>query len=173
MAELLFIGDSLIAGYDWQSHIPFHNIHNISVPGAQVQDVLATVENIDVSAQPDLIHLCIGTNNIYKNDFLFLDSFRQLIRILRQNYPITEIMVSNIFPMKIRHIRPKQIVQTNLYIAEIIVQTGNCLLDMHKVFSEYSCESIFLEDKIHLTEQAYALWTRNIVEHIAFLIEPD
>lgn len=173
MAELLFIGDSLIAGYDWQNRIPFHNIQKFAVPGAQVQDVLTTVKDIKVETQPDLIHLCIGTNNIHQNDLLFLDSFRQLIGTLRQTFPIAEIVVSNIFPMKLKHIRPKEIVQTNLHIAEVIVQTGNCLLDMHKIFSEYSCESIFLEDKIHLTEQGYALWARSVLEHIAFLIEPD
>lgn len=173
MAELLFVGDSLIEGYDWQSRMPFHNVHNVAVPGAQVEDVLNTVENIDMGTLPDLIHLCVGTNNIYKNDFLFLESFRQLIKILRQKFPLAEIMVSNIFPMKLDHVRPKEIVKINLHLTEVIAQTGNCLLDMHKIFSEYSCESIFLEDNIHLTEQGYALWARSVLEYIAFLIEPD
>lgn len=173
MAELLFLGDSLIEGYNWQHRMPFHRIHNLGVPGARVEDTLATVENLSIDTQPELIHLCIGTNNIYKNDFLFLEPYRQLINLLRQTFPIAEIMVSNIFPMKLKHIRPKEIVQINLHLTEIISQTGNCLLDMHKIFSEYSCESIFLEDNIHLTEQGYALWARTVLEHIAFLIEPD
>lgn len=173
MAELLFIGDSLIEGYDWQSRMPFHNIHNLGVPGALVEDTLSTVQKLDISSQPELIHLCIGTNNIYQNDFLFLADFRQLIGLLREKYPIAEIMISNIFPMKLNHVRPKEIVQINLHLTEVTAQTGNCLLDMHKIFSEYSCESIFLEDNIHLTEQGYALWARSVLEHIAFLIEPD
>lgn len=173
MAELLFIGDSLIEGYDWQARIPFHTIHNFGIPGAKVDDVLDTVQDLSLATQPELIHLCIGTNNVYKNDFLFLDSFRQIITLLRQKCPIAEIVVSNIFPMKLEHVRPKEIVQINMHINEIITQTGNCLLDMHKIFSEYSTESIFIEDNIHLTEQAYALWARSTIEHIAFLIEPD
>lgn len=173
MAQLLFLGDSLIASYDWQDRIPFHRVQSIAIPGAKVKELFDIVSNNTNIYQPDLIHICIGTNNVYYNDFEFLTTLRELIISLQQRFPLAEIMISNIFPMQRDHIAPKDIVQINHHIEEFTKQTGNCLLDMHKVFSEYSTDSIFLADNIHLTEQGYALWARSILEHIAFLIEPD
>jgi lysophospholipase L1-like esterase len=64
------------------------------------------------------------------------------------------------------------IANLNSHIESFTVQTGCCFLDTHSRTSD-SKQPIFQEDGVHLTEAAYEIWTRALLEHIAFLIEND
>ncbi len=52
------------------------------------------------------------------------------------------------------------------------MQTGCCYLDTHIKFLN-SEAAVFQRDGVHITEAAYEIWARNLLEHIAFLIEDD
>lgn len=173
MTQLLFIGDSLIAGYNWQSRMPQWKIETISVPGATAQDILKLLPAITVQAPPNVILLMVGTNNLYKEDYDFTQALKGIIQLCNQQHPEAEILLNNIFPMSLDHLSPETIGTVNEYIKKIAIQTGCCLLDMHQRFTVNAANNLFQADNIHLTETGYELWSRTILEHIAFLIEPD
>lgn len=173
MTHLLFIGDSLIAGYNWQSRIPQWKTETLGVPGATAQDILKLLPNITVPAPPDVILLMVGTNNLYKEDYDFTEALKAVIQFCNQQYPEAEILLNNIFPMTLDHLSPETIETVNEHIKRIAIQTGCCLLDMHRRFTVNSANKLFQDDNIHLTDAGYELWSRTILEHIAFLIESD
>jgi lysophospholipase L1-like esterase len=85
---------------------------------------------------------------------------------------MAEILVNSLFPMQLPHMSDYTITNLNSHIESFTVQTGCCFLDTHSRLNE-SKEPIFLEDGVHLTDAAYEIWTRTLLEHIAFLIEND
>jgi len=85
---------------------------------------------------------------------------------------LEEIVVNSLFPMKLAHMSDYTIPNLNSHIEAFTMQTGCCFLDSHQRFSN-SNQTIFQDDGVHLTEAAYEIWTRALLEHIAFLIEND
>ncbi|CAG34798.1 SGNH/GDSL hydrolase family protein [Desulfotalea psychrophila] len=174
MAQLLFIGDSLIeGGAPWSDRIPQHKIESLGIPGARTDELLARLPLLTTATPPDLTLISIGTNNIYQQDLSFHQSLQEIILFCRKNFPSSKILLENIFPMHLSHITAEQIEAVNRDIALLARQTGSCLLDMHAVFTAAKSENIFQQDNIHLTERGYAVWTRKIQEHVAFLIEAE
>ena len=173
MTHLLFIGDSLIADYNWQQRMPQFTVEKYAIPGATAQDTLELLPRITVQSTPDLVLIMVGTNNLYEEDYDFNHTLKEIIQRCNQQFAGAEILLNNIFPMELDHLSPETIEMVNHHIQELATQTGCCLLDMHKQFNTNNSDTIFQEDKIHLTELGYEIWCRNVLEHIAFLIESD
>jgi hypothetical protein len=51
-------------------------------------------------------------------------------------------------------------------------QTGSCYLGNFDIRAEKG-ESIFKQDGINLTSEAYDRWARSILEYVSFLFEDD
>jgi len=173
MTHLLLIGDSLIADYNWQKRMPHMTVQKHGIPGATAQDILDVLPSIPVHSHPDLVLVMVGTNDLYKENYDFRQTLKEIIQTCNQQFAGAEILLNNIFPMELDHLSPETIETVNCHIKELAIQTGCCLLDMHKHFHTNKLDTIFQEDKIHLTELGYELWCRNVLEHIAFLIESD
>lgn len=173
MIHILFIGDSIIADFNWSGRFPNFTTQEIGIPGATVNNILELVPSLELDKEPDIVMLMIGTNNLYQEDYNFIGELKTLVQQLHQKCPQAEVLLTNILPMKLDHLSPETIIMVNENINELAITTGCCLLDMHKQFSSCPTETIFLPDNIHLTEAAYELWSKNLLEHIAFLIEND
>ena len=157
----------------WQKRMPQLTVEKYGVPGATAQDTLELLPSITVQSHPDLILVMVVTNDLYKENYDFRQTLKEIIQRCNQQFAGAEILLNNIFPMKLDHLSPETIETVNQHIKELATQTGCCLLDMHKQFHISNPDTIFQEDKIHLTELGYEIWCRNVLEHIAFLIESD
>ncbi len=173
MIHILFIGDSIIADFNWSARFPNFTTQEVGIPGATVENILEIVPSLQLEKEPDIVMLMIGTNNLYQEDYNFIDDLKTLVQQLNQKCPLAEVLLTNILPMKLDHLSPETISMVNDKINGLAIKTGCCLLNMHKTFSLLPTETIFLPDNIHLTEAAYELWSKNLLEHIAFLIEND
>ena len=173
MIHILFIGDSIIADFNWNGRFPNYSTQEIGIPGATVKNILEIIPSLSIEKEPDIMMLMIGTNNLYQGDFNFIEDLKTLVQQLNQKCPLAEILLTNILPMKLNHLSPESILMVNKKIKELAIKTGCCLFDMHKQFSSSPSETIFLPDNVHLTKAGYELWCKNLLEHIAFLIEDD
>ncbi|MBW1636138.1 MAG: hypothetical protein JRC87_05645 [Deltaproteobacteria bacterium] len=173
MIHILLVGDSLVADNDWQPRMKLHKVQNLGVPGATAGDLLNMLPKIkEQTEQVDVIMIMVGTNDLLSDNFQFIKTLKAIIVQLRQNYPGAEILVNNLFPMHLPHLPHNAITSFNTHIESITMQTGCCYLDTHNKFLN-SGAVIFQGDGVHITETAYEIWTRNLLEHIAFLIEDD
>lgn len=171
--KFAFIGDSLVADFDWQSRIPFFNVINYGIPGEVAQDLLERLPTIiDELKDPQVILLTIGTNNILNEDYDFVGTLNSIITDLSNAYPETEIIVNSLFPINIPSASQEDIVRINGEIDELSRATGSVYLNMYDRFANSNTQ-LFQEDGVHLNKKAYHLWSRNIMEFIAFLIEDD
>jgi lysophospholipase L1-like esterase len=173
MTQILLLGDSLIADHDWQSRMPSYKVTNLGVPGAMASDLLAALPDIRKKAKhADVIMLMVGTNDVLNGNFEYINTLKKIFVQLSHDFPVAEILVNSLFPMKLPHMSDYTIANLNSHIESFTVQTGCCFLDTHSRTSD-SKQPIFQEDGVHLTEAAYEIWTRALLEHIAFLIEND
>ncbi len=173
MTQLLLLGDSLVADYDWQSRMPSYKISNFGVPGAVTADLLASLPDIKQQAKyADVILIMVGTNDLLSGDYEFINTLKKIFVQLNQDFPTAEIVVNSLFPMEIPDLPDYTISNLNCHIEAFTMQTGGCFLDVHRRFCD-SDKTIFQEDGVHITKEAYEIWARALLEHIAFLIEND
>jgi lysophospholipase L1-like esterase len=173
MTKILILGDSLVADHDWQARMPSFKVENLGVPGATASDLLALLPNIQTrAAGAEVIIVMIGTNDLLGSNDDFLVQLKNILITLSHDYPAAEILVNSLFPMELPNLPQNSVSSLNTHMEAITMRTGCCFLDVHKRFSG-SDKQLFQEDGVHLTDAAYAVWERALLEHIAFLVEND
>ncbi|WP_457578073.1 GDSL-type esterase/lipase family protein [Desulfomarina sp.] len=173
MTQILFIGDSLVAEYDWQSRLNMHGVQNFGIPGLTTRDLYGMLSGIhEQSHPPDVVVVMIGTNDILSDNYRFIHTLKKTIVQLRQDFPSAEVLLCSLLPMKIPDLPPNIIPGINAHLEALTMQTGCCYLDIYTKFHQ-SEETIFQADGVHITKAAYKIWSRILLEHIAFLIEND
>jgi lysophospholipase L1-like esterase len=171
MTQILFIGDSLVADFDWRSRLKLYDVQNFGVPGATTRDLYDMLPEIhEQSHSADVIVMMIGTNDILTDNYKFIHTLKKIIIRLRQDFPASEVLVSSLLPMEIPDLPYNTIPSINTHLEAMTMQTGSCFLDLYTKFSE-SQANIFQADGVHITKKAYEIWSRVLLEHIAFLIE--
>jgi lysophospholipase L1-like esterase len=173
MTTILFLGDSLVADHNWQSRMSSFKVMNFGVPGATAGDLLASLPTIKTrAAHADVIVVMIGTNDLLIGNNEYLPQLKKILIQLSHDYPASEILVNSLLPMALPHLPDNSVSSLNSHIEAITMRTGCCFLDIHRRFVNGD-KQLFQEDGVHLTDAGYAIWTRSLMEHIAFLIEND
>lgn len=171
--RLLFLGDSLVAGFNWQARITNFEIINLSVAGETTQGLLNRLPAIKKEVtEPHIIFLMIGTNNLLMEDYAYIGALQQVIVHLSQYYPTAEIILNSLFPLQISWIDKEAVKQINTSMKALSLQSGCCFLDLFAKFQTIK-GGLFQADGIHFTEAGYNLWAKSILEYIAFLLEDD
>ncbi|MBV5305355.1 MAG: hypothetical protein J0652_01545 [Desulfobulbaceae bacterium] len=171
--RLLFLGDSLIANFDWQTRIAHFEVQNLGTCGETAQGLLNKMTLIkEEAADPQIIFIMIGTNNLLMEDYTYIDSLQKLVVLLSQYYPTAEIILNSLFPLHISWIDQEAVQQLNRSMQALSLQSGCCFLDLFAKFKSIKT-GLFQQDGIHFTEAGYNLWAKSILEYIAFLLEDD
>jgi lysophospholipase L1-like esterase len=169
----LLIGDSLIAGYDWQARMPAFKVYNYGVPGEKIQGLLRRLPSIEQAVEsPDIILIMSGINNVIAEDYVFIDILRKIVIRLSNAYPNAEIVLNSLPHIKISLLVDDAIRHLNSYIETVSRESGCCYLDNFVRYSDDDPD-IFLSDGIHLNDETYERWVRAFLEFVAFLLEDD
>ena len=173
MTQVLLLGDSHIAYFYWQSRMPTYKVANLGVPESTAADLLASLPNVKQQvAHADVIMIMVGTHDVLSGNFEFINTLKEIIVQITHDYPTAEVLVSSLFPMKLPNLPDYTIAKLNSNIEAFAMQTGCCFLDTYHRLRKAN-QPVFLEDGISITEAAYEVWARTLLEHIAFLIEND
>ena len=173
MTQVLLLGDSLVADQNRQSRLVSCKVTNLGIAGVMTSDILASLEDIK-KEQPyaDIIMLMVGTNDILTDNFEFIHALRKICVQLCKSYPAAEVLITSILPMELPHLPYNTVSSLNCHIEALTMQTGCCFLDIHSRLTQLS-KPVFQEDGVHVTKETYEIWSRSLLEHIAFLIEDD
>jgi len=173
MTHILLLGDSLIADHDWQSRMPGYLVSNYGVPGMVTSELLESLAEVKQNTETvDVILVMIGTNDLLSGDFDFINKLKEIIVEINRNYPTAELIINSLFQIELPHLPYKVVDSLNCQIEAITTQTGSCFLDTHRRLKNYDAE-IFQDDGVHITDEAYELWSRSLLEYISFLIDED
>lgn len=173
MHQILLIGDSLIADNDWQERMRSYKVCNFGYPGEVTRGLLRSLPSIKKRVEyADIVMVMAGTNDLLLGYDDFTDTLKEIAIQLNRNYPAADVLFTSLCPMHLPHLPENTIEKFNTRIEAMTMQTGGCYLDIHQRFTE-SDKQIFQSDGVHLTEAAYEIWSRALLEHIAFLIDND
>jgi lysophospholipase L1-like esterase len=153
--------------------MPSYKVSNLGVPESTAADLLASLPEVKQQVtHADVIMIMVGTNDVLTGNFEFINTLKKIIVQLTHDFPAAEVLVSSLFPMELPDLPDYTITNLNTHIEAFAMQTGCCFLDTHRRLSNAD-HPVFLEDGINITESAYEIWARALLEHIAFLIEND
>ena len=173
MTRVLLLGDSLIADHDWQERMPGYQVYRYGYPGEVATGLLQSLPAIRQRVeQADIVMVMVGTNDLLTGNEDFTGTLKEIAVQLSRLYPLADVLLCSLLPMYLPHLPDNAISDINEKIRLITTQTGGCYLDTHKRFLNAD-GPIFQADGVHLTEDAYEIWTRALLEHIAFLVESE
>lgn len=168
--NILFVGHSLIAFYDWQKRFPSHNVTSLGVPGETVRSLLRRIGTItEQHSSADAIFLMSGLNDVAMEDFGFLDQYREIVRRLTSAYPEARIYVQGLLPTNVEFIDNPVIQDVNVSLRGLAVETGAVYLDLYRSFVREDGSVItgyLLDDGVHLSDTGYAVWSGVLEETV-------
>ncbi|MDA8433665.1 MAG: GDSL-type esterase/lipase family protein [Nitrospiraceae bacterium] len=173
--RLLFIGDSLIEFFDWETRFAGHEVYNFGVAGETVEGLYRRLPAIVAKVPfPDFVFVMSGINNLAMEDSGFITTYGAVIERLRHAWPSVRIFVHSLLPVGTPFLSNDEIRAMNSRLRALAEQERAGYADIHPLFLDESGvpnASCLLEDGVHLSDTGYRLWSARIEEIITRTIE--
>jgi lysophospholipase L1-like esterase len=163
---ILFLGDSITAGGDWQAWLPEDRVLNLGIGGDTTDGVLARLDEV-VAAAPDVIVLLIGTNDFGNHRASAEHVVRNVESILvdlRRDLPGVRLLLVSILP-RAAAFTPK-IAEANRHLRQFVATCRAQYLDMWPALATPDGDAIdqrFTADDLHLNEDGYRAYVDELV----------
>ena len=175
MNKILFVGDSITHGTDWESKIDFADVQNIAVPGYSTEDVRAQIGEI-FSINPKVISLLIGTNDFGNVE---LDRTGEdvgnrvlsIINLLTTTLKDSQIVVTPILPRSSafteRILIANRLITSFAHERVIFIDSWSALADGDHLKPEYLLMDGF---DGHLSDDGYRAWEMELIPKLREVI---
>ena len=152
---------------------PGSKLSNLCVSGATTADLLRSQLDRGVAANPDLVTVGIGINDIGHGLTLeqFSKNYEHILSTLKEKTR-AEIVVTNLpdissaprIPGPLRNEYQRQIVQFSARLEEIAKRHGVTVFDIHSITKQElpSHPEYFSSDGFHPSDQGYELWATSM-----------
>lgn len=169
-AELVFVGDSIIAGAQWSESwkkaFGGYKSANFGMGGDRTQNVLWRLANGEIGAlKPKAVVVLIGTNNIFTTPRDVDDTVRGITAIAKElhgAFPPARILVLGVFPRGEKPDAPERskVAKINEALAKEHDGRSIFVMDIGKVFLEAdgTLPRTVSPDQIHLSEEGVRRW---------------
>ncbi len=167
--KLLFLGDSLIEFYDWQSRFPAHTVTNAGRAGETVAGLLASLPRIMRRCpDPDRVFLMIGTNNLLMEDYAFLPDYKEILAELSPTIAPERITITGLPPFAAGHLAPSAIPRMNAGLLQLSLEKKTAYLDLLSAFNTeaQTAAACFSDDGVHLSALGYAIWSGHLANSL-------
>ena len=160
---------------------PESKLTNLCVSGSTTEDVVRSQLERAVAANPDLVTLGIGINDIGHGFTLdrFSRNYEQILSTLKQKTR-AQIVVANIpdistaprIPAAMRKEYQQQIIQFSKRLEEIAARHGVTVFDIYTVTTEElaSHPEYFSSDGFHPSDEGYEMWAEKMWPTVARVI---
>jgi lysophospholipase L1-like esterase len=179
--DVLFIGDSITAGWDWnlwQKYFVPLNSANFGIGGDHTGNLLWRLQHGTVgNIQPKLIVLLIGVNNLEhlkETPEQVSQGIAAVIQQLQLAWPNSKILLNAVFPFKQTAQAPerKQVSQINKLIAKLADNKKIIFKDYgHLLQKNGDIAPEIMADFLHPTPKGYQLWADAMTPDIVNLLK--
>ncbi len=178
---IIFLGNSLTAGYNWQDSLHNKRVVNMGISGDNTIGVKKRLPNI-LKHQPAQIFLEIGINDMrrfglgyavpknFTPDSIAIN-YEKILMEIKEKSPKTSIFIQSIFPVIDNSAVsceecPVVIVRVNQELAALAQKHGCTYVDLYSKFEKNGrMQEQFTYDGLHLNKLGYQVWCKN-VEHL-------
>lgn len=180
--NLLFVGDSITAGWDWslwEKYFSPYGAANFGIGGDHTGNLLWRLEHGAIGKlQPKVIVLLIGVNNfghLNETPEQVFAGVNAVVNKLQRAFPDSKILLNAVFPYgQAANTRERaNVIALNQQLAT--------LDDRHRIFFEDygplfveadgTISAKIMSDFLHLTPQGYQLWIDGMLPHLQVWLE--
>jgi lysophospholipase L1-like esterase len=112
--------------------------------------------------RPDVIYVMAGINDLRQgtSDETILRNHRRIVRRLREDHPLTQIIVQSILPTRLPTVSNNRIRKINQQLAVISKEEGANYLNIHSWFTDFqgNLRQDLTTDGLHLSLNGYEVW---------------
>lgn len=157
----VLVGDSLSMWFP-KDKLPSGKLWlNQGISGDTSTGVLKRISAFS-KTRPDVIYVMAGINDLRQGarDETILRNYRRIIRGLREEHPLTQIIVQSILPTRLPAIPNTRIRSINQKLALIAKGEGANYLNIHHWFTDFqgNLRQELTTDGLHLSLQGYEVW---------------
>ena len=161
---------------------PESKLNNLCVSGATTADVVRSQLERGVAADPDLVTLGIGINDIGHGSTLdqFSKNYEEILNTLKEKTR-ARVVVTNIpdissaprIPGPMRNEYQRQIIQFNQKLEEIAARYGATVFDIYSITTDElpTHPEYFSSDGFHPSDAGYELWAERMWPTVAQVID--
>ncbi len=171
--DIVFIGNSITNGAEWNELFPQKRVKNRGISGDTSEGVFDRLDAV-VKGKPAKIFILIGVNDIsreIKVETIVLN-MKQIVEKIQKESPKTKIYIQSILPvnpdfeMFKGHMKPELIKEINQFYQNIAQKYKVNYIDLYSHFLEDGTDKMnkkYTNDGLHLLGEGYLLW-REIVK---------
>lgn len=167
--DLLFVGDSITAGWDaalWEEHFAPHRAANFGIGGDHTGNLLWRLHNGSIGQlQPKVVVLLIGVNNfghLSETPEQVFDGVVSVVNTLRGAFPNAQILLNGVFPFGQQANTPQraQVTVLNQRLATLASTDKLTFKDYGPLFmqDDGTISPDIMGDFLHLTPAGYRIW---------------
>lgn len=171
---VVFLGDSITYGGDWESLFPNSPVENRGIGGDSSLGLLNRLDQV-IALKPAQIFLMIGTNDLCYGRPIpkIIENYRHILTRFHMELPNTQVYVQSILPFNdqifpSRGLRSnKEIAKLNKEIEHLATELGYRYIDLTTNFKgpDGRLPVQYTSDGLHLSEAAYLVW-RDQIKHL-------
>lgn len=182
-AELVFLGDSITAGWGrqqpiWDKAFGTYKPANFGIGGDRTQHVLWRIKNGELDViKPKAIVLMIGTNNSAADTAEGISKgITAIVETIRSKQPQAKILLLAVFPRGEKpnpNAQRDKLKEVNATIAKLADGKHIHFLDIGEKFlqPDGSISKDIMPDFLHLSPAGYQIWADSIGDKLASLMK--
>lgn len=169
---IVFLGSSSFRRWDLDKSFPGMDLINRGFGGSQMADALRYLDRIVLPLEPRTLFLYEGDNDIAngKSPATVEREFREMVKRVHAALPATKIVFVGVKPSIRRWHLIATVREANARVKAIT--DGSDLLEFVDVDAPLldadgkPRADLFVDDKLHLNDAGYAIWTELIAPHL-------
>jgi lysophospholipase L1-like esterase len=166
--DIVFLGNSITAGVDWNELLGNHKVHNRGISGDITFGVLERLDEV-IDGHPARVFILIGINDISRNvpDSFIVDNYRKMIRRIKEGSPSTKIYFHTLMPVnneftqfKNHYNKDQHILFVNEELKKLAQKENITLIDLYPHFQgkDGKMDKKYTVDGLHINAAGYKLW---------------
>lgn len=166
--RVLFLGDSITEGGDWQELTGDSTVINRGISGDVSFGVLGRLDDV-TRRRPSKLFVLIGINDIAKDipEVVIADNVRRIVDDVRTEDDGTEIFIQSVLPLNPgvpgfpqHYDKENEVVRLNRLLRATAEETGVRFVNLFPLFIDRQerLDESLTEDGLHLNAAGYAIW---------------
>lgn len=169
--DIVFFGNSITCGSDFQSYFPDKKIINLGYPGDNITGMQRRIPMLK-KANPKKIFIMAGTNDIFHvNADELAERYIHLLSEIQDSLPQSKIYIQSIMPMN-PDMKPgvpsdAKIRLANLRLEKLAKSNNITFINLYKEYVKDGKLPIqYTKDGIHLHPEHYDKWADEIRQYV-------